>query len=281
MTKTITKYGIFGVAAIAAILSISLIATAMNAPIAQADGANKVGWVEHNTEVMAKWTESDHGESEQTFDVELGPYEIHTSDKNDWLVTLWAECATTSEVQATGGKGKKQDSAETSGATAGATATLYYGDEATDEYKEVKPSWRICQQDLQIEADLNALIEFVPGLNCDTDADPDCGSLQFVCDFEDPDADPEVLASEACQQWVKIYSEVAGSYSAAWIIPNMDAGHHDLKVKISMDAGPSGSTVDADLFDEPNGIESVVTITNKLFIAQDIHIAQQDPINDP
>ena len=50
------------------------------------------------------------------------------------------------------------------------------------------------------DAPFNPLIEFVPGLNCDTDADPDCGSLQFVCDFEDPDAAPEVLASDECQQ---------------------------------------------------------------------------------
>jgi len=109
MTKTTTKYAMFGVAAIAAILSISLIATAMNAPSAQADGANKVGWVEDNVDVLVKWNEKNDGQVKQTSSVDLGPYEIHTSDKNDWLVTLWAECATTSEVQATGKKGNKSD----------------------------------------------------------------------------------------------------------------------------------------------------------------------------
>jgi len=266
MTKTTTKYGIYGVAAIAAILSVSLIATAMNAQSAQAVPANKVGWVEDNIDVLAMW---EKGQGPQTNDVTLGPYEIHTSDKNDWLITFYAECATTSEVQATG---KKGNSKETSGAQAGATATLYYDGAVYGE------PWRLCQEDLQIEADLNALIEFVPGLNCDTDADPDCGSLQFVCDFEDPEADPEVLASEACQQWIKIYLGLAGSYSAAWVIMNMDAGHHDLKIKIDMDASASGDTSDSELFDEPNGIKSMVTIGNKIFIAQDIHIAQQDPL---
>ena len=259
MTKTTTKYGIFGVVAIAAILSISLIVTATNAPSAQAIAANKVGWVEDNTDVIVTWL---NGQDEQTDSVTVGPYEIHTSDKNDWLVTFWAECATTSEVQATGKKGKNSD---TSGAQAGATATLYYDTERLS-------SWRICQEDLQIEADLNQLIEFVPGLNCDTDADPDCGSLQFVCDEDDPD-----FLTEECQQWVRIYSEVAGSYSAAWVIMNMDAGHHDLKIHVTMDAGPSGDAI-GDIDDEPNGIRSMVTIGNKIFVAEPIHIAQQDPL---
>jgi len=259
MTKTTTKYGIYGVAAVAAILSISLIATAMNAQSAQAVPANKVGWLEDNTDVVASWTE---GQALQFSETYLGPYTIHTSDKNDWLVTFWAECATYSEVQATGKKGQKSD---TSGAQAGAWATLYYDDLALEP-------WRICQEDLQIEADLNQLIEFVPGLNCDTDADPDCGSLQFVCDEDDPD-----FLTEECQQWIKIYLGLAGSYSAAWVIMNMDAGHHDLKIHVTMDASASGDDTDPAL-DEPNGIRSMVTIGNKIFVAEPIHIAQQDPL---
>lgn len=266
MTKTTTKYGIFGVVAIAAILSISLIVTATNAPSAQAVPANKVGWVEDNTDVIVTWL---NGQDEQTDSVTIGPYEIHTSDKNDWLVTFWAECATTSEVQATGKKGKNSD---TSGAQAGATATLYYDTERLS-------SWRICQEDLQIEADLNQLIEFVPGLNCDTDEDPLCGSLQFVCDEFDPitgEPNPDFLTEE-CQQWIKVYLGIAGSYSAAWVIMNMDAGHHDLKIVIDMDASASGDDTDPAL-DEPNGITSMVTIGNKVFVAEPIHIAQQDPL---
>jgi len=264
MTKTTTKYGIYGVAAIAAILTVSLIVTAMNAPSAQAVPANKVGWVEENTDVIVTWLK---GGEKKTTSVTLGPYEIHTSDKNDWLVTFWTECATTSEVQATGKKGKNSD---TSGAQAGATATLYYDTERLS-------SWRICQEDLQIEADLNQLIEFVPGLNCDTDEDPDCGSLQFECDPALEEEDPELFFSEACQQWIKIYLGLAGSYSAAWVIMNMDAGHHDLKIVIDMDASASGDDTDPAL-DEPNGITSMVTIGNKIFVAEPIHIAQQDPL---
>jgi len=276
MTKTTTKYGIYGVAAIAAILSISLIATAMNAPSAQAVPANKVGWVEYNTNVAASWDEGTKGQTTQYADYTLGPYEIHTSDKNDWLVTFWAECATYSEVQATGKKGAKSD---TTGAQAGASATLYY---TTDDGIKVLESWRICQEDLRIEADLNALIEFVPGLNCDEEANPGCGSLQFVCDeFLDKERTiPNPLfLTEDCQQWVKVYLGLAGSYSAAWVIMNMDAGHHELYIEIDMDAGPSGPTGDTGaLDDEPNGIKSMVTIGNKIFVAEPIHIAQQDPL---
>ena len=262
MTKTTTKYGMFGVAAIAAILSISLIATAMNAPSAQAVPANKVGWVDHNTNVIAMWDKDQKDDTKNTNSYTLGPYEIHTSDKNDWLVTFWTECATTSEVQATGKKGK---SSATSGAQAGATATLYYDTERLS-------SWRICQEDLQIEADLNQLIEFNPILHCDDPEDPACGGLEFVCDANDPD-----FLTEKCQQWVKVYLGLAGSYSAAWVIMNMDAGHHDLKIVIDMDASASGDDTD-DALDEPNGITSMVTIGNKIFVAEPIHIAQQDPL---
>jgi len=257
MTKTTTKYGIYGVAAIAAILTVSLIVTAMNAPSAQAVPANKVGWVEENTDVIVTWLK---GGEKKTTSVTLGPYEIHTSDKNDWLVTFWTECATTSEVQATGKKGKNSD---TSGAQAGATATLYYD-------QEKQSSWRICQEDLQIEADLNQLIVFEEGLNCDPIADPGCGALRFLCDPDDPN-----ILTEECQQWIKIYLGLAGSYSAAWVIMNMDAGHHDLKIVINMDASASGDDTD-DAIDEPNGITSMVTIGNKIFVAEPIHIAQQD-----
>jgi len=269
MTKTTTtKYGIYGVAAIAAILSISLIATAMNAQSAQAVPANKVGWVEDNIDVLAAWNEKDNDQDTQFNEVYVGPYEIHTSDKNDWLVTFWAECATYSEVQATGKKGQKSD---TSGAQAGAWATLYYDDEPQEQ-------WRICQEDLQIEADLNQLIVFEEGLNCDEEANPGCGSLRFKCDefLEDGSPNPDFLTEE-CQQWIKIYLGLAGSYSAAWVIMNMDAGHHDLKIHVTMDAGPSGDAI-GDIDDEPNGIRSMVTIGNKIFVAEPIHIAQQDPL---
>lgn len=265
MTKTTTKYGIFGVAAIVAILSVSLIVTATNTPSAQAVPANKVGWVEDNFDVIVTWNE---GQVKQTDSVTIGPYEIHTSDKNDWLVTFWAECATTSEVQATGKKGKNSD---TSGAQAGATATLYYDTERLS-------SWRICQEDLQIEADLNQLIIFEEGLNCDPEVNPGCGSLKFKCDelLEDGSPNPDFLTEE-CQQWIKVYLGLAGSYSAAWVIMNMDAGHHDLKIVIDMDASASGDNTDPAL-DEPNGITSMVTIGNKIFVAEPIHIAQQDPL---
>jgi len=269
MTKTTTKYGIYGVAAIAAILSISLIATAMNAQSAQAVPANKVGWLEDNTSVLAMWDKDQKDDSKNTNDVTLGPYTIHTSDKNNWMVTFWAECATVSEVQATGKKGK---SSETSGAQAGATAYLLHDGEVYGE------PWRLCQEDLRIEADLNQLIEFEEGLNCDPDTNPGCGSLKFVCDefLEDGVTPNPDFTTELCQQWVKVYLGLAGSYSAAWVMSNMEAGHHDLAIKINMDASASGDTEDADLLDEPNGIKSMVTIGNKIFVAQDIHIAQPD-----
>jgi len=51
--KTKTTYGIFGVVAFAAILSVSMIASGISTQTADAVAANKFAWTEDDTSVMA------------------------------------------------------------------------------------------------------------------------------------------------------------------------------------------------------------------------------------
>ncbi len=263
--KTKTTYGIFGVVAFAAILSVSMIASGISTQTADAVAANKFAWTQNSASAMVSWSQ---GQETQSSTVTIGPVDVKSSDKNNWHIGFTGECKNFSEVKA---KGKKGDNDLLSGAVSAATATLIVDKDTADEQRLY--SWKLCENDLRIEADLNALIEFVPGLNCDTDADPDCGSLQFVCDFEDPDANPEVLASDECQQWVAVSSAVSGAYHTEWVVETLKAGNHTFEVLIEMTAGASGDDTDTDLLSEPNGVESIVTITQKILTADTVHIA--------
>jgi len=240
--KTKTTYGIFGVVAFAAILSVSMIASGISTQTADAVAANKFAWTQDDTSVMATWTA---GQSQQSNSVTLGPV-------NNWHVGFTAECKNFSEVKA---KGKKGNSDELSGAVSTATATLILDEGTADEERFF--SWVLCENDLRIEADLNALIEF----------NATSGQLQFVCD------DHLTNSSDACQQWVAVSSAVSGAYHTEWVVTNLKAGNHTFEILLEMTADASGDTTDAALDDEPNGVKSVVTIRQKILTADTVHIA--------
>ena len=261
--KPRTTFAMFGIVAVAAILSVALIANGAATPTAQAAAANKFAFAEDSTSVSATWTA---GNSAASNSVTVGPVDVKSSDKNNWHVGFTGECKNFSEVKAKGGKGS---SSELSGAASAATATLIV-DEGTDDEQRLY-SWKLCENDLQIEADLNALIEYNATANCTDETDPLCGELEFVCDPETTDA--EILASEDCQQWVAVSSAVSGAYHAEWIVQNVEAGDHTFEVLIEMTADASGDDTDAALFDEPNGVESMVTISQKVLTADTVHIA--------
>jgi len=250
MTKTTTtKYGIYGVAAIAAILSVALIANGLGTQTADAVAANKFAFAEDATSVSVSWSQ---GQDTQSSSVTIGPVDVKSSDKNNWHVGFTGECKNFSEVIA---KGKKGESSELSGAVSGATATLIVDKDTADEQRLYK--WKLCENDLRIEADLNALIEF----------NPLTGQLEFVC------VGPSVDFSDECWQWVAVSSAVSGAYHTEWIVETLKAGNHTFEVLIEMTADASGDETDADLSDEPNGVESMVTITQKILTADTVHIA--------
>jgi len=269
--KTKTTYGMFGIVAFAAILSVALIANGLGTQTADAVAANKFAWTQNEVSVSAGWSQ---GQDTEFSSATIGPVFVKSSDKNNWHIGFTGECKNFSEVQA---KGKKNESSELTGAVSGATATLFVDKDTDDE--RIFWTWQLCENDLRIEADLNALIEFVPGLNCDT---PGCGSLQFVCDFENPEPEPGFFQSEECQQWVAVSSAVSGAYHIEWVVDRLDAGDHTFEVLIEMTAGASpDEPVEVVLFDEPNGVESIVTITKKILTAEPVHIANPNSIADP
>ena len=257
--KTKTTYGIFGVVAFAAILSVSMIASGISTQTADAVAANKFAWTEDDTSVMAKWKA---GEALASNSVTVGPVDVKSSDKNNWHVGFTAECKNFSEVKAVG---KKGNSKELSGAVSTATATLIVDKGESNE--QVFFSWVLCENDLQIEANLNALIEFDPDLLCDSSQESNCGGLKFVCD--DPSAD----LSDACWQWVAVSSAVSGAYHTEWVVTKLSAGDHTFEVLLELTADKSGDVTDAGLDDEPNGVESIVTIRQKILTADTVHIA--------
>ena len=270
--KTKTTYGMFGIVAVAAILSVALIASATT-PAAQAVAANKFAFSEDATSLSATWGK---GDATETASVTIGPVDIKSSDKNNWHVGFTGECKNFSEVQATGKKGKNSDtSAELSGAVSGATATLIVDKGTVNEDRLY--SWKLCENDLQIEADLNALIEFNADLYCDSsdplNVDVNCGGLDFVCEeFLDDGTTPNPeFTSVDCQQWVAVSSAVSGAYHTEWVVENVQAGDHTFTVLIEMTAGASGG--ETIIEDEPNGVESIVTIRQKILTADTVHIA--------
>ena len=261
MKTTTTTYGMFGIAAVIAILSVSLIVTTTNTQTADALAANKVAWRGNDIDVSAAWTEAG---GPVTNPVTTMDFDIKSSTGNDWLVDFTAECETFSEVQATGKKGKSSD---TSGAQAGATVDLLVDDVS-------QGTWQICLQDLQIEADLNALIEYNSTRYCDDSTNSTCGGLQFVCALDDPN-----FETVECQQWIDISSKVAGSYNAKWVLMNL-AGDTNLKIVVTANADESTDAtsdgIPEDFTGEPNGVTSMVVVSKKIVIAEPIHIAQQD-----
>ena len=262
--KTKTTYGMFGIVAIAAILSVALIANGTATPTAQATAANKFAFAEDSVSVSATW--DGPGNTQASNSVTIGPVDVKSSDKNNWHVGFTGECKNFSEVKAKGGKG---DSSLLSGAVAGANATLIVDKNTPNELR--LHDWKLCENDLQIEADLNALIQYNATANCADSSDPLCGELEFVCD--PATTDPETLASEDCQQWVAVSSAVSGAYHAEWVVENVSAGDHTFEVLITMIADSSGDETDAALFDEPNGVKSMVTIGHKILTADTVHIA--------
>jgi len=259
MTKSTTKYGMVGIVAFAAILSISLIANAASTQTADAVPANKFAWTEEDTFVTVEWGK---GEGTKTSKDNIGPLEVHSSTGNYWNLGLTLECLTTSEVQATG---KKGNSKETSGAVAGADVQLMVDGEPMGE------PWTLCQLDSRIEADLNALIKFNPDLFCDqaSNTGVNCGGLEFVCALDDPN-----FLTDECQQWIKLYTATAGAYHAEWVF-QLGNGDHTFDFEITSTAEASGDITDADLVDEPNGISSMVVIDKVIVTGQPVHLAQQ------
>jgi len=234
-TKNRRAVGTLGLAAVIAVLTVSMIAMNFTSQPAQgaAQSANKVGTAVDFTSFI---TDFDNDPSTAV----IVEYEMKSSDKHDWLSTFTTECTTQTIVKASGSKGKKES---TDTARAGAwiwwTITDENGDDhLIDAYGNINGTvwvngtavpphniWHICGQEMQLEVDLNPLIVKCPDPGVPNPEGKTChdGQLVFACDFL-------VIDPEECDQYVQIFLANWGTHSAVALIKDVPHGVYDIKV---------------------------------------------------
>ena len=261
MTKTTTKYGMFGVAAIVAILAVSVLATSLPTQEAVATHiAAKKGYIGSSTTVPI----TDNVNGPQVVE----SFYIKSNNGGDWILDLTAECAIATHIQ---GKGNQKDK-DTSGAQGNAQIwfeVLYEGEtipkpvpisnDNTGDYK-----WNFCEQVFEIKTVLNDLIvvcteEFADDLSCTV------GELVFLCDEDQAAAD-----SQQCEQYVELYLKTAGTHVAKALAIDMPAGVHKVYVMAELNAGCSSSQGTAEECD--NFIGASAMIGKRIVIATDTHL---------
>jgi len=235
-TKNRRAVGTLGLAAVIAVLTVSMIAMnfTSNPAIGLQQGANKVGTTVAMTTFLVP------GEPDVII-----KYEGKASDKHDVLSRVTLECTTNTEVKASGKKGSGKD---TDKASVGAVVWFTYsGEDGKDhlidtsgniqhqtEWKpmdDVDPTylWRVCGQEMELQVNLNPIIVEVEG------------QLVFKCDILD---DP--LTEDECNQWVQIFLSSWGTHTAVTLINNVPHGDYYVKVWGDTSLDPSDNLDAAD-----------------------------------
>jgi hypothetical protein len=261
MTQNRRAVGTFGLVAIVAVLTVSMIATNFTTQPAAADhiAANK------GAGYYGDISASVITESGVAIDTKIAEFDIKSKDKGDWLVDMAMECAVANQVES---KGKK---ANLSGSAASATAYITVDDVIQDNIV-----WNVCSQDLQLKTQLNDLIDACTAQQ-ETDGFCTEGDLVFTCQFLTGDD----LANAECEQSIEIYLETAGSYNVKWFLLNLDAGVHTIKIwstltaERTVDGFDPGANSELDL---TQNIISAVFIDQGLVYAEPIHIMNDDDL---
>jgi len=261
MTKTTTKYGMFGVAAIVAILAVSVLATSLPTQEAAATHiAAKKGYVGSST--TAPITNNISGPQV------VESFYIKSNTGGDWVLDLTAECAIVTHIQ---GKGNQKDK-DTSGAQGNAqiwfeveyagTGTSVPVPISTDNPTNYK--WNFCEQVFEIKTVLNDLIvvcteEFAEDGSCTL------GELVLLCEEDQAAAD-----SQQCEQYVEMYLKTAGTHVAKALALDMPAGIHKVYVMAELNVGCSSDEGTGTLCD--NFIAASAMIGKRVIIATDTHL---------
>lgn len=270
MTNSTTKFGVFGVAAIFAILSISLVATNFTTQEATAEAARKAG-VSYDDTTMAPGIEA-KANSISPVAQKIGEMTLKSNDKGDWMVEGVIECATAIQAKATG----KQD--KLSGGTAGANVWINMDSEnsqtnmisietgsVTENIEEAQ--WLLCQQTFEMQSNFNDLIITCEDALVIDPSYPGCqeedpNKLVFECDVTGQDGD-------VCEQSLEVFSMVAGTHPIAYMLHNVEAADtHTIRVWAALEAGASeGSTIDSQeiIPDSENFVDAGVVLGKRLF----------------
>ncbi len=257
-TKNRRAVGTVGLAAVVAVLAVSMIAMNFTAQPAAADhiAAKKAGGY-YGMAGAAAVTST--GDKVTDPDAYLATFDIKTNDKGDWMVDMAIECATANQVES---KGKK---ANLEGAKASAVVYI----EVDGAPYPGTLAWNVCSQDLQLKTQLNDLIE---ACTEQQEIDELCveGFPVFLCQFLTPE---ELAENPECEQSIEIYLETAGAYNVKWFLMDMDAGVHTIDIYASLTAERTagGFATDVDVSDAEK-ITSMVVIGQVLVYAEPIHM---------
>jgi len=254
-TKNRRAVGTVGLAAVVAVLAVSMIAMNFTAQPAAAEhiAAKKAGGYYGMSGAAVTST----GETNQT-DAYLATFDIKTNDKGDWMVDMAIECATANQVES---KGKK-DNLE--GAKASA---VVYIEVDGDEYPGTL-EWNVCSQDLQIKTQLNDLIDACTEQQANQTLCVE-GFPVFKCQF----LNSTEIANTECEQSIEIYLETAGSYNVKWFLMNLDAGVHTIDIYATLTAERTADGFETDVnISASQKITSAVIIGQVLVYAEPIHM---------
>jgi hypothetical protein len=285
MTKTTTKnrraVGTLGVAAVIAVLAVSMIVMNFTSPILAehepAIAAKKAG-VSMMKPTVA--TAVQVASSSVSVPQELAHFDIKSPNGGDWLVDATIECATATQVKATGKQSKL------SGAYAGAKVwfeldrvpiSILTGDQvAKGSLGEIPDAatWNLCEQVFEMKSNFNDLI-----IQCDQEdfeaglcTEEELGHLVFLCDGETAEDDN----NDACSQSLEVFSKNAGTHGAAVMIHDVSAGesHTISLMAILSSGGSSQSTLESTNVDDEsdNFVNAGVMIGKRIVVAEPIHM---------
>jgi len=301
-----TKNRMFGIAAIVAILSVSMIAAnfAGQLAIAQHDGneplAAKKGAVAMNDIVPVGVAIDWLGETPTLLDDPyfgtqgtLATLYLKSNEGGDWVADITAECAVMTHIQ---GKG---DMEKLEGAYAGAKVSFWLDDkpvsiitgERFDSWTSSDPTpndaqWNFCHQVFEINTTLNALITTCADLiadhaggidenfnGCPTDpitGEPtDPFKLVFLCDALTPEYIDENNID--CDQSVELYLENAGTYNAKVLLKDLSSQvHHKLEVKAEYNVGSSSE--EGTKKGGSSKIDAAAMIGKRILVVEPIHL---------
>ena len=257
-TKNRRAVGTVGLAAIVAVLAVSMIAMNFTAQPAAADhiAAKKAGGYYG---MAGAGIQTMNGVDIIDSHAYLATFDIKTNDKGDWMVDMAIECATANQVES---KGKK---ANLEGAKASAVVYI----EVDGQPYDGTLAWNVCSQDLQLKTQLNDLI-----VACTEQQEIDelCveGFPVFECQFL---TEEELALDPECEQSIEIYLETAGAYNVKWFLMDMEAGEHTIDIYASLTAKRTagGFEENVDVSDSEN-ITSAVMIGQVLVYAEPIHM---------
>jgi len=281
-TKNRRAVGTFGLVAVIAVLTVSMIAMNITSqPLLASDepakAAKKAG-MSMQTPTVA--TAIAQGNTYVSVVQELVHFDVKMNNYGDMYVEATIECATAVQAKATGKQSKL------SGGYAGAKVwfefdgvpvSILTGDRVAKGPNGEIPTqatWNLCEEVFEMKSNFNDLI-----IQCDqedidagTCTDDELGHLVFLCDGETEVDDN----NDACSQSLEAFIKVAGTHPAAVLIHDISAGesHTISLMAILSSGGSSESTLELTnpVEDSLNFVNAGVLIGKVLVIADTVHM---------